>query len=387
ISAKPTDTFSADLTAQVANFGSIRTKGAINLPVTDSVFQRFAFNTVNRDGYTENVFNDTDIDGRDELSVRSSTRVEFGESADATLVLQYFKEDSDRQSSSKVACKPDPAIGCAPDTGDTIGYPADFAGSVDGGLLDPSTLIPGWPFGPILSPNRYSANPNPSDLRKVSIDIDPEFKWEESYASLEVNVDLTEELTLTSATAFVKNHYNQFRDFDLAAAPDVINTTPLTPTGELTYFFDGELQARSDYSPTQRNLRDRDEFSQEFRLTSDFSGDLNFLAGISYTKSDYHFWGVSYIPGLHNILNPAFGAGLLTGGFTNEIDFESESTAVFGEIYYDLTEDLTVTAGLRYTEDEKRSTSGANSLGHVTTFVDASGDWEEVTGKLNLSWN
>jgi len=377
ISAKPTDAFSLDITAQVANFGSTRTKGAINLPISDSVYQRFAFNTVNRDGYSENSFNDSYVDGRDEFSIRSSTRVEFGETADATLVIQYYKEDSDRQSSSKVACKPDPLIGCAPDTGDTTGYPADYAGSVDTGLLAAG----------VLKLNRYAANPNPGDLREVSMDVNPEFKFEETYAALEVNYNISDNLTLTSATAFSKNHYNQFRDFDLAAAPDAFNVTPATPTGELTYFYDGELQARSDYSPTQRNINYHDQYSQELRLASDYDGDLNFLAGVSYTKSDSLFVGTSYLPGLHNVFNPAFGLGLLNGGFTNDVAFESESTAIFGEIYYDISEDLTLTAGLRYTEDEKESKAGANTIGDVVAFAEDEGAWEEVTGKINLNWD
>jgi outer membrane receptor protein involved in Fe transport len=86
-----------------------------------------------------------------------------------------------------------------------------------------------------------------------------------------------------------------------------------------------------------------------------------------------------------NMLDPTLPE--ITGGFTNEIDFKSESRAIFGELYYDLTEDLTLTAGLRYTKDKKRSTSGANALGLVTDFVEAKGDWSEVTGKINLNWN
>ncbi|MGH1372251.1 MAG: TonB-dependent receptor [Cellvibrionaceae bacterium] len=372
LSATPTEEFSVDVTAQVANFGSTRTKGAINLPIADSIYQRFAFNTVNRDGYTENTFNNSDIDGRDELSVRSSTRFEFGDTADATLVVQYYKEDSDRQSSTKVACKPDATIGCAPDTGDTIGYPADYMGSVDDALFG---------FG-VLKFNRYADNPNPSDLREVSIDVNPEYELEETYVGLEVNFNLTDELTLTSATAYLKNDFNQYRDFDLAAAPDAFNVTLLTPTGELTYLIDGEFETTSDYSPTQRNMREREEYSQEFRLASDYAGDLNFLAGISYTRSDTSFWGASYLPGLHNSANPA-----VTGGFTNESDLESKSTAVFGELYYDISENLTLTAGLRYTEDEKESVAGTNPFGDVVNPVTGEDDWEEVTGKINLNWN
>ena len=383
ISAKPTDFFSADLSVQLGNFESIRTKGVINLPLTDAISQRFAFITVNRDGYTDDEFNDTHIDGRDELSVRSTTRFEFGDTADATLVIQYFDENSDRQSAVKVACKPDTTIGCAVDTEDTIGYPADFIGSIDTGLL----------LAGILKPNRYAANPNPDDYRTVSIETDPEYKVEEIFTALEVNIDIGNDLTLTSASAFAKDRLNQFRDFDLAAAPDAFNVTPLTPTGQLSYLYDGELQSRSDFSPTQRNIRVSDEFSQEFRIASNYSGAFNYLAGISYTKFDSHFWGSSYIPGLHNAFNPAFVAGLNTvsnrtfgEGFTNEVDFKGESQALFGEVYYDLADDLTLTTGLRYTKDKKTSTAGFNAIGNVVNFVKANGNWEEVTGKINLNW-
>jgi len=378
ISAKPSDTRSVDISVQAANFDSLRTKGAINLPITDSISQRFAFYSVNRDGYTKNVFNGDRIDGRDEFSIRSSTYFEFGDSANATLVLQYYKEDSDRQSSVKIACKPDAAIGCAPDTGDTIGYPADFSTSVDATLLS---------FG-VLKPNRYGANPNPSDLRTVSIDVNPQFEFEEAYAGLEVNIDLSDTVTLTSATAYVNNHYNQFRDFDLAAAPDAFNVTAFTPTGELTYLIDDEFVTTSDYSPTQRNKSYIDSFSQEFRLASSFDGDLNFLAGISYSETNDFFDGTSFIPGLHNTLGAVvFGAPLPTNGFTNISDLNSKSAAVFGELYYDLSEDLVLTAGLRYTKDKKILKGGANPVGDVTTIVEGRGEWSEVTGKLNLSWD
>ena len=108
--------------------------------------------------------------------------------------------------------------------------------------------------------------------------------------------------------------------------------------------------------------------------------------GISYFEEDVSFWGSSYIPGLHNTLNPAFGAGLITGGFTNQSDRITESQAVFGELNYDLTEDLTLTTGLRYTEDEKTATAGFNPIGEVINFATVDGSWEEVTGKINLNW-
>ncbi len=380
ISSKPTDSFSADFSVQAANFGSIRTKGALNLPISDSVSQRFAFNTVNRDGYTENVYLGTEIDGRDEVSVRSTTRIQFGDQADATLTLQYFNEDSDRQSAVKVACKPDSSIGCAYDTNDTIGYPADFHPSVESVFL----------LNNILVPNRFAANPNPDDYRKVSIDTDPEYEIEEMFAALEVNIDIGDELQLTSATAHAKQDFMQFRDWDLAAAPNAFYNTPGDPNsgvgGTLDYYWDGELQSRTDYSSVQRNAQESESFSQEFRLSSSFDDEFNFLVGISYAKTTSNFLGISYVPGLHAPAVPVFGLSTDGGGFNTLVERETESKAMFGELYYDLSEDLTLTAGLRYTEDEKATVAGVNPVAPVAATAQVSGDWEEVTGKLNLNW-
>jgi len=65
ITQRPVDDFEGYMSVEVGNFNSIRTLGALNLPISDTVKQRFAFNTVNRDGFTENIATGNDIDGRD----------------------------------------------------------------------------------------------------------------------------------------------------------------------------------------------------------------------------------------------------------------------------------------------------------------------------------
>jgi outer membrane receptor protein involved in Fe transport len=381
ISAKPTGILGGDLTLQLANYDSVRTKGALNLPITDAVSQRFAFNTVKRDGYTDNIFLDEQVDGRDEFSVRSTTRFEFGDTADATLTLQYFEEDSDRQSSVKTACKPDVAIGCAVDTGQTIGYPSDFPTGIDAALIRRG----------VLRENRYADNPNPDDYRKVSIDTNPEFNVEESFIAFEVNFSLSDDLTFTSQTGYLDQDFEQFRDWDLAAAPNAFYNTPGDITsglgGTLEYFYDGQLQARTDFSPVQRNTSESTRFSQEFRLASDFGDDFNFLVGISYNKSDSDFLGITYVPSIHAPSIPVLGVAVDGGGFNTQSITESESQAIFGEIYYDLSNDLTLTVGLRYTEDERTAEQGGNPVGPVASYDEAEGEWEEFTGKINLNWD
>jgi iron complex outermembrane receptor protein len=75
---------------------------------------------------------------------------------------------------------------------------------------------------------------------------------------------------------------------------------------------------------------------------------------------------------------------------------ESESEAVFTELTYDISEDLHVTAGVRYTED-KKSRDGATVLdfqdsgtGDVTRFIInenlAADEWSKTTWKLGVDY-
>ncbi len=67
---------------------------------------------------------------------------------------------------------------------------------------------------------------------------------------------------------------------------------------------------------------------------------------------------------------------------------EMESWAVYGQVSYDFTDALTVTAGLRYTDEEREGFVFNEDFGHVT-FDDRIGvkeDWSNVSGVLNFSY-
>ncbi|MFN3518543.1 MAG: TonB-dependent receptor, partial [Sphingomonas sp.] len=105
ITAKPrTDKFSASGDAEYGNYDSIRLKGMINVPLGDTAAVRLAGFYLKRDGYTENIYNDTRIDGRDMYAIRGSFRWE--PSVDTTLDLMgyYFREKDDRLRIQKQQC-------------------------------------------------------------------------------------------------------------------------------------------------------------------------------------------------------------------------------------------------------------------------------------------
>lgn len=88
---------------------------------------------------------------------------------------------------------------------------------------------------------------------------------------------------------------------------------------------------------TQDSLDDLDQVTQEFRLASPDEGRFNWQIGAFYFDSEFQVTTVG----------PA--------GFppSTTLVHENTSWAVFGQASYDLTERLTVTGGVRYTDDEK----------------------------------
>ncbi len=171
-------------------------------------------------------------------------------------------------------------------------------------------------------------NEDINDIRKLSQDFygrDTNFKWD-SFA-LNMNYQV---------------------------GPGVLTTT-------LGYQETDEIVA-TDFDATPVNtfhtLRDQEseQTSIEIRFASneELSDSWNFVAGVFYVEDEYN---------LSQLTSIAAALGPDAAIFQNPTaDHEREAWAVFGEVHYDLTEQLMLTVGGRYTEEEKNYT-GANTIG------------------------
>ncbi|WP_340318004.1 TonB-dependent receptor [Rhizorhabdus argentea] len=92
-------------------------------------------------------------------------------------------------------------------------------------------------------------------------------------------------------------------------------------------------------------------FTQDFQATSNFDGPLNFLVGASY-YNDRGIFDPEFRGSFYSATLPTLGA---YPSFANV--GRTKSYAAFAEAYFDLTDELKVTLGGRYTED-KRSLVG-----------------------------
>ena len=133
-----------------------------------------------------------------------------------------------------------------------------------------------------------------------------------------------------------------------------------------------------------RNL-ERTQEQYEVRIVSNFDGNFNFVAGAAYFVDDVDFRAIATV-GLSAIL-PVFNT--TTGSFYDERGFinlnldprndptttvtsqERESYAYYIDGNWDVTEQITISAGVRFTKDEKEFTRQANGGGQCNQYTKA----------------
>ena len=367
VTKKPTDAFEGYVSAQYESYDGKRLEGAVNVPLAPGLAFRFAGNYVKRDGYTKNLFDGTRIDGRDQYTLRGSARFDTGAGTTVDFVVTYFNEDSNRANAVKTLCTPDPAFGCSSDSVSTDFPATNF-------LIDNIFLA-----GRVRA-DTFSENP--TNLREVRIDVAPIQKANDLLATFEVNQDIGGSLRLTSVTGFRDGSNSSQRDFDQGTRPNAFNVGPFTPAnaqgnGVLTYLLGpGNVISSPDYRTAQYGEGERDQVSQELRLASDFNGPLNFLVGGYYLEANGSGSVITYLPA--NRTN-----GFIANGTTRASTVKSK--AVFGEVYFDLTDTLSVLAGARYTKDDK-SISTASGTFVLGPFFEGEASFDAWTGRGSIQW-
>ncbi|HEX5776062.1 MAG TPA: TonB-dependent receptor, partial [Caulobacteraceae bacterium] len=478
ISQKPKFSFEAKLSGDVSNYNSTRLEGMINIPlVEDKVALRLAGAWTKRDGYATNEIDGEQIDGRDLWSSRVSLRFSPNERLDANLIWEHFEENDDRLRSGKQLCKKHVVtqVGDTPVLDYYQGFPGaqdlllgGVQGTLSQGCVRDSLYSPDsfqtpngfsvpyyFPLSAIGLPGRdgfvggpfdpYLSETQSHNLRVIESTLEPEYKAKADIVELQVSFDLTDTLTLASETAYGIDEVFSFQDFNrFNTAPGAFvvrdnfgNLTPLYDRGILDengVFCDPQLGCTSRLVAADVSTARARQFSQEFRLSSDFEGAFNFSLGANYLRADsldkyYVFINTltltaavngqpQWIPGvtdnascLRHGLTPGDPSELYVVGRCTYIDpnpipslddqghnyflsnnpYKLISYAVFGEAYYNVTDTLKVTAGLRWTVDKKEAPRQptwllvAHTYGYPVAEV-IEQEWREPTGRLTVDW-
>ena len=412
------DEMFGNVEGQYGDYDHTKLVGHINVPVSETFAMRFAGIYLKRDGYTENVYTGNDIDGRDQYSLRGSFKWLPSDNTSVDLMVSYFDEDSSRSRSQKTQCDYDPSgvLGCLPS--DELDYDLPNISSTLATILS-STAVLG-PLG-AYDLGSFGQLTTPRDLRKVESERDPEYAADETMVTLNIKHDfenytlafvggyqetevfstmdyqwsVSEEVAVNPLlAAVVPNTYNAFYSngcFPISASSD-------TSTGIIGGNID---ECRNSFEAYDESRAASEQYSGELRFQSNFDGDFNFLVGGFYMESetDSDYWviatGLDYFASLGAGVD---GVGIVSPAFNSETDeYNIESTAIFGEIYYDITPDLKLTVGARYTVDEKDVSARSPLLSGGAQVINANdpvtkaydkqdGEWKETTGRIVLDW-
>lgn len=285
------------------------------------------------------------------------------------------------------------------------------------------------------------------DLREISATFDPKYNAINDVFQFNLEYDLGESLTLFSQTVYTKDKFESSQDYARYVSNPIFNSrdgltdTNGDPLGDDLPFLDGfyldpqlGLSNRMESSDLSRS--DNRQFYQEFRVQSESDGPFNFVVGINYidfkSQDDYFVFNNTFTALAEMLYNGVFGQNLVTNNcsdgsqgecvyvdkssindlagdghnyFRSKNAIHTKSYGIFGETYIDFSDNLSLTAGLRYTKDKKVFTpypsqlllgswdlmgygpaSGGNVVRGYPAMPDIKQSWDAMTGRLVLDW-
>ncbi len=454
----------ADVEGEYGNYNDIRIKAMVNVPLTDTLGIRLAGTYLKRDGYTENLYNNTQIDGRDEYSVRGSLRWRPEPNTTVDLMGSYFHEKDNRLRNQKQLCERDPTgvLGCLPGALTTNGQNGVTNANATLASLFVSSQFLGSPaiFGalaPVLKPlaianlygpDAYAGAINPQDPRQVYTAYQPRYFSDEINAEIKIDHDFGK-FKVDVSGLYQRNSVDSSQDYDLAlnspagfvaglsaaefyasgAGPlgplgaqikpgltalipngpggPYCTSTPFDTTG--TGAFGGHSVCGAVPLNADRSNIYNEAYTGEAILTTQFDGKLNFLLGGIYnsvksTDNSYYVnaFGLDYgsaVLGLANTLaqqlagNPAFPNSYEATPYyrNDEESYRLDSYGIFGEAYFQATDRLKLTVGVRYNNDRKtlvaRTTLFQDAAGTAVLLPYGSTNITQAVGYANLDYD
>jgi outer membrane receptor protein involved in Fe transport len=371
ITRKPGSEFGGDVSLQGGNHGNVRVGGAVDLPLGGVAAVRLAGYKLERDGYTKNISTGNDVDGRDQWGARGTLTFDIGEQTDVAVVLSRFEEDSSRAREGKRLCRAHPVLGCDPRF---LGFDSPDANTTI--LQTLSRAFTPFPAGG----NIYAGAPNPTDLRKIAADTDPTYEAKQSTAAFELNHDFGS-IMLSAIYGYSKFSTEQNTDWDNA-------DLPFRFTRPITYFKDRTTQVTTDRLLTTDSFTARGTTKTgELRLASQFKGRFNFLVGYFGAEGTSSGGFETWHPSIE-LFQRALGrpqdtwrvSALTRNG-------KSDTWALFGESYFEVTPELRLTLGGRYTEEERSGEARSIVLSGLNPWVFSKFEGQKTTWKAAVDWS
>lgn len=230
--------------------------------------------------------------------------------------------------------------------------------------ITPSFLYQSTRLG---APDTFDTDPG-CCKRYQAFDIAEPFKDQFSIGSVKAEYEF-EKVTFTSITAYSKRKKKRVED----------QTEYLQRYYELPAY---SIEGGGLGPITNTEFNTTKQFTQEFRLTSNSKGPFRWILGAFYSRFSSFFQGYSDVSPVAT--NALFGT---TDLHHQSIDDTLVQKAVFGNVSYDITEKLKITAGTRFFRSNARNQTASSGVVLGDAQHDERAASKGSTPMLNLSYD
>jgi iron complex outermembrane receptor protein len=356
ISNKPTEYFESAIDMTVAEYGQLTVTGFVSGALSDNVQGRLAVYDNKDDGYVSNAAG-PDYRSDDTTSVRAMVNMDLGDETSLLMIGRFTDIDTRGGVYNNRATKStaDGPVFCQSgdtDCGAGIRYDAngdleEFQGFFDADKSASTT-------GSLFDPRNGQLDDGIGGVHDGAFDFDGGVDRESSSLTAILNTEFSNGIYLTSVTDFTTSD-KEYREDDDSSALDLV---------------------------TYVSTADVEQLSQELRIDGDVD-KLRWTAGLYFLNIKNDFSGAFQFPSDGYL--PKYIA-----------DSQTDTVSVFGQVDVDLSDSLLLTAGLRWTEDDKELSyqlTGASAItadGSNFLYTGDIYDFErtdaEFSGKLQLDW-
>lgn len=370
IRSRPTGEFGGRLKVTLGEDDQQEFRGVLNTSIVDDTLAaKLFFTSIQNDGFRKNITTGGNASETDYMNYGVTFLWTPNDRFEALMTIEKFDDQSGLSSFNSNYNTAPGVIPPATDPNDT-----DYSG----GFLN-CTIFAFTCRNSLATPGAAENNtPNDAELTTDAF-------------TLTMRYDLNENMTLVSTTGYRDLEEYRIYDFDGSAAPFI----------------------------TIERFNEYDQFSQEFRIDGNWE-NVTLSAGVYYFQNEFTqdwatggaFWGVLF-GGL--IGSPAGWAACAAGAFAptvcdtgvedganvtglvSQILFETQETtsiAAFAQADWRVTEKWTLTAGIRWTEEEKDfqagqaylTSSDRERLRNFPEYANLDRTWTEVSPKLGASY-
>lgn len=314
ITKRPTKELEGSADITYGNYDALRVRGTLNVPIDDHFSARITAYSDTHEGYYNNLFEQGRDPGDKDAQGGRVQLLWTGDSGAEVLLRAYYNKYGGVGPGSRY-------LGDDITTGN--GYPAAYLI----GVRDNGAPLIGPAFTTGLTTSGEPLLDNPTGFRDIRQDT-PEFLDQViKGVDLEASFNITDTILMKSITSYQSN--------------------------------DNEILVDADNSELPLETRQRDntaeQFTQELNFFSQTDSPLQWIGGLYFYKEKLTELFETLVP--TGVIEGATGARQF-----RDATHELTSYAIFGQVSYDITEDLTLTGGLRHTWDDKTQTrnSGGN---------------------------